>query len=94
MDCHSELIVPLIERAFSSYPNLSVRELMPIVLDWYNLDEKPEKRLSPSLLALDRRSGTRCTLMTCVSNFPSVARATSSILNSRKLGSPSMWMIG
>jgi hypothetical protein len=36
MDCSSDLIGPLIERAFSSYPNLSVRELMPIVLEWYS----------------------------------------------------------
>nr|WP_241674486.1 ATP-binding protein [Candidatus Methylobacter oryzae] len=35
MDCSSDLIGPLIERAFNSYPNLSVRELMPIILEWY-----------------------------------------------------------
>lgn len=55
MDCHSELIVPLIERAFSSYPNLSVRELMPIVLDWYNLDEKPEKKTKPKFAGIGQK---------------------------------------
>ncbi|MFH6572425.1 AAA family ATPase [Aeromonas caviae] len=47
MDCHSELIVPLIDRAFSTYPDLSVRELMPIVLDWYNSDSKPQDNAKP-----------------------------------------------
>ncbi|WP_199610013.1 AAA family ATPase [Flocculibacter collagenilyticus] len=40
MDCDSQILPPLIERAFKDYPNLTVRELMPIVLDWY---EKPVK---------------------------------------------------
>mgnify|MGYP000456689566 CR=1 FL=1 len=40
MDCDSQILPLLIERAFNDYPNLTVRELMPIVLDWY---EKPVK---------------------------------------------------
>lgn len=41
MDCDSELIVPLVKKAFKQKPNLTVRELMPVVLDWY---EKPEPK--------------------------------------------------
>ncbi|MDP1664236.1 MAG: AAA family ATPase [Methylobacter sp.] len=44
MDCDSDLIEPLIERAFSLYPKISVRELMPIVLEWYGLEEKEPKK--------------------------------------------------
>jgi len=40
MDCDSKILPPLIEQAFKDYPKLTVRELMPIVLDWY---EKPDK---------------------------------------------------
>ena len=35
MDCNSDLIVPLIKRVFSDHPNLQIRELIPIVLEWY-----------------------------------------------------------
>ncbi|SFC47735.1 AAA family ATPase [Pseudoalteromonas denitrificans] len=35
MECQSELIQPLIERVFKLYPDLTIRELMPIVLGWY-----------------------------------------------------------
>lgn len=35
MDCESDLIAPLVMRVFNEYPQLSVRELMPIVLEWY-----------------------------------------------------------
>ena len=41
MDCQSELLVPLIKRAFKQQPNLTIRELMPVVLDWY---EQPEQK--------------------------------------------------
>ena len=40
MDCNSALLVPLITQAFKDYPKLTIRELMPIVLEWY---EKPDK---------------------------------------------------
>jgi hypothetical protein len=40
MDCESDLLEPLIERAFSLYPKLSVRDLTPIVLKWYGSGEK------------------------------------------------------
>jgi hypothetical protein len=35
MDCESDLIAPLVMRVFNEHPQLSVRELMPIVLEWY-----------------------------------------------------------
>lgn len=43
MDCDSKILPPLIEQAFKDYPKLTVRELMPIVLDWY---EKPDKSIA------------------------------------------------
>lgn len=44
MDCHSDLVEPLIERAFGLYPKLSVRELMPIILEWYGSKEPEPKK--------------------------------------------------
>ena len=41
MDCQSDLLVPLIKQAFKQKPKLTIRELLPVVLDWY---EKPEKQ--------------------------------------------------
>ena len=42
MDCDSKILPPLIEQAFKDYPKLTVRELMPIVLDWYEKPDKPK----------------------------------------------------
>lgn len=44
MDCRSDLIEPLIERAFNLHPGLSVRELMPIILEWYGSKEQEPKK--------------------------------------------------
>jgi hypothetical protein len=41
MDCNSKILLPLIEQAFKDYPTLTVRELMPIVLGWYEKPTKP-----------------------------------------------------
>jgi len=35
MGCESELLVPLVQKAFKDYPNLQVRGLIPLVLEWY-----------------------------------------------------------
>lgn len=44
MDCHSDLLVPLIEKVFANHPKLSVREMIPLVLEWYeNLKQEQEK---------------------------------------------------
>jgi len=45
MDCHSDLVAPLIERAFTVYPKLAVRELLPIILEWYSSKEQEPKTL-------------------------------------------------
>ena len=42
MDCSSKILPPLIEQAFKDYPKLTVRELMPIVLEWYEKPDKPK----------------------------------------------------
>jgi len=42
MDCDSELVVPLVDRAFKVYPDLTFRELIPIILGWY---KSPEQKL-------------------------------------------------
>ena len=47
MDCDSTLLVPLIEQAVKQYPKLEVRELVPIVLEWYKAE--PPVKLEPKL---------------------------------------------
>lgn len=42
MDCSSKILPPLIEQAFKDYPKLTMRELMPIVLEWYEKPDKPK----------------------------------------------------
>ena len=49
MDCHSELLVSLVEKVFSEHPKLSIREMIPIILDWYKSSENTKK--VPVLLA-------------------------------------------
>lgn len=43
MDCKSELVGPLVEKAFEDYPDLTMQELMPIVLNWYNQPPEDKK---------------------------------------------------
>lgn len=52
MDCSSDMIGPLIERAFSSYPTLSVRELMPIILKWYGSGGEGPKKLKSKIVKI------------------------------------------
>lgn len=40
MDCQSELLIPLVERVFRDMPKLTLREMMPVVLDWYDVGKK------------------------------------------------------
>ena len=40
MDLDGKKVLPLIKDAFAEYPNLKIRELIPIILDW---DHKPNK---------------------------------------------------
>jgi hypothetical protein len=41
MDCRSDLLVPLIEKVFVDHPRLAVREMITLVLEWYeNLQQK------------------------------------------------------
>lgn len=42
MDCQSDLIQPLVQQAFKENPKLTVRELVPVVLEWYEQKEQPE----------------------------------------------------
>lgn len=41
MDCDSSLIVPMVKRAFELHPKLTVRELIPVVLEWYERPSEP-----------------------------------------------------
>jgi hypothetical protein len=43
MDCDPEMLVPMVNRAFELHPNLTVRELMPILIDWYEAREGEDK---------------------------------------------------
>jgi hypothetical protein len=46
MNCTPDLLKPLIKRAFKEHPKLSMKDLMPIILDWYKSAEsdKPKSR--------------------------------------------------
>jgi hypothetical protein len=46
MDCTSDLIRPLIKRAFKEHPKLKMKDLMPIILNWYESAESDKPRLS------------------------------------------------
>ena len=54
MDCQSELLIPLVEKAFLERPKLTLRDMMPIVLEWYDeglkLAEQKPKTLKPTLV--------------------------------------------
>ncbi|MBY8177686.1 AAA family ATPase [Vibrio fluvialis] len=45
MDCQSELLIPLVEKVFQEKPDLTLREMMPLVLAWY--DERPKPVATP-----------------------------------------------
>lgn len=40
MDCQSGLLIPLVEQVFREKPKLTLREMMPVVLDWYDEGKK------------------------------------------------------
>ncbi len=53
-DCKSELLIPLIEKIFHERPKLTLREMMPVVLEWYDevkqlVDPKPKASM-PTLV--------------------------------------------
>ncbi|MBF4448619.1 transcriptional antiterminator, partial [Vibrio anguillarum] len=46
-DCQSEILIPLVEKIFREQPKLTMREMMPVVLDWYDeskmfVDQQPK----------------------------------------------------
>ena len=40
MGYESDLLAPLIERAFEQHPDLQIKDLMPIILSWYQFSEQ------------------------------------------------------
>lgn len=34
--CESELLIPLVENIFLERPELTLREMMPVILEWYD----------------------------------------------------------
>lgn len=46
MEFESDLLEPLIERAFEQHPDLMVRDLMPIICNWYQSADKPQPAVS------------------------------------------------
>ena len=56
MECESELIVPLIKKAFRQKSGLTVRELIPLVLEWYEMPEqKPEPKETEKIKNTNRK---------------------------------------
>lgn len=57
MGYESELLEPLIQRAFEENPNLKMKDLMPIILNWYQTAEKTpsvkSKRKTKSIKPLE-----------------------------------------
>lgn len=53
MGYESDLLEPLIERAFEKHSDLMVRDLMPMILNWYQSADKPQpvvrKRKTPNI---------------------------------------------
>ncbi|EGQ7972256.1 AAA family ATPase [Vibrio parahaemolyticus] len=46
-DCQSEILIPLVEKIFREQPKLTMREMMPVILDWYDeskqfVDQQPK----------------------------------------------------
>jgi len=41
MDCDSSLIIPMVKRVFELHPNLTIMELIPVVLEWYEAPVEP-----------------------------------------------------
>ena len=62
MECESVLIQPLIEKVFRLYPDLSIRALMPIVLDWY--DDLGKEKIKPKQKTKFVKQKDWCTLPT------------------------------
>ncbi|MCZ4311290.1 AAA family ATPase [Vibrio atlanticus] len=54
MDCRSELLAPLVERIFEEQPKLTLREMMPVILEWYEeskvQESKEPKTVKPELV--------------------------------------------
>lgn len=46
MGYESDLLEPLIERAFEQHSDLMVRDLMPMILNWYQSTDKPQPAVS------------------------------------------------
>lgn len=45
MDCNSDLIKPLVNKAFELHPTMTMQQLMPIILEWYN---EPKEKIIKS----------------------------------------------
>lgn len=56
MDCDSELLQPLVETVVQEHPEMSTRQLMPIVLDWYEKGVKLEQQQKPKPLLKVKKS--------------------------------------
>jgi len=55
MECEADLVVPLVERAFKLHPKLTLRELMPIVLEWYGSMKKQPESESVKVVKINRK---------------------------------------
>ncbi|MFB2730084.1 AAA family ATPase [Shewanella mangrovisoli] len=57
MDCRSDLLIPLVEKIFIERPKLTLRDMMPIVLEWYeNGKEQLTNAPKPAKAALVKRT--------------------------------------
>ncbi|WP_410210812.1 AAA family ATPase [Aquirhabdus sp.] len=48
MDYRSDLIVPLVKRAFADHPNLNMQKMMPIVMAWLNETDSLKPQEAPA----------------------------------------------
>ncbi|CAM3708640.1 AAA family ATPase [Vibrio aquimaris] len=59
--CQSKILIPLVEKIFREQPTLTLREMMPLILDWYDEDkQKPKSMIKARKQTLIKRSDWPC----------------------------------
>jgi hypothetical protein len=54
MDCQSKLVLPLVEKVFKESPGLTMKEMIPIVLEWYEGENLEGKKSGKEKIKLSK----------------------------------------
>ncbi|WP_291329363.1 AAA family ATPase [Desulfovibrio sp. UCD-KL4C] len=49
-NCEESRVIPLVQKVFDEHPDVSIHELLRIVLDWYGSNDSKEKELKPKVI--------------------------------------------